>query len=536
MFYPLSNLKYFLLRRKLMENISPPDLNNSGDVLYIYLPLILNHMKRRNFLTTAVTAAGITVIPRHVLGGIGYVAPSDKLNIACIGTGTQGTRVMLDLLKIPDIQITALADPVKDDNRYQNWGEFELRNNIRRSIEEPLWDEGVKGCRAGREPAKRIIDTWYTKKQGATYKACTAYEDFRELLEKETGIDAVVVGTPDHQHAQVAVKAMVKGKHVLCQKPMTNAVYEARLMAETATKTGVATQVSTANASSADVDSLCELIWSGAIGPVREVYNWSNRPVWQTGFTQLPEEQKIPKGFNWDLWLGRAEMRPFSYDYTHTVFRSWFDFGTGALGDMGCYSFAAIYRALKLGHVSTVEASANTFVGVVNGNPQQIAYVSHPHAMNAHFTFPARAGMPAVDLYWIDGGMKFSRTKELEEDGIEFAPEGLLFVGDYGRILCSFQGGYPKVFPSSLNKDLIKPPQMIERSKGHIPDWIEACRGGIKARSTFESAAPITEALNLGIIAMRTRKRLTWDPVGFKTNNEEANKLLKPSYRAGWEI
>jgi predicted dehydrogenase len=493
-------------------------------------------MKRRNFITAAATAAGFTIVPRHVLGGIGHIAPSDKLNVACIGTGTQGTRVLLDLLKIADLQIVSVADPVKDDARYQNWGENELRNGIRRAIEEPLWDDKVNGCRAGREPAKQIIDTWYTKKQGSDYKACTAYEDFRELLEKETGIDAVVVGTPDHHHAQVAVKAMKKGKHVFCQKPMTNAVYEARLMSETATKTGVATQVATANASSSHVDQLCELIWSGAIGPVREVYNWSNRPVWQTGFTKLPDEEKIPKGFNWDLWLGRAEYRPFSYDYAHTVFRSWYDFGTGALGDMGCYSFAAIFRALKLGDVSSVEASANTNVGVVNGNPQQVAYVSHPHAMNAHFTFPARAGMPEVDLYWTDGGMKFARPKEFFEDNLEFTPDGLLFVGDYGKILCGFQGNNPRVLPLSRNNSMPRPPETIERSKGHYADWIEACRGGKKARCTFESAAPVTEALTLGIIAMKTGKRLTWDPAAFKTNNEEANKLLKPTYRAGWEL
>lgn len=493
-------------------------------------------MKRRSFLTTAATAAGFTIVPRHVLGGIGYIAPSDKINVACIGTGTQGTRVLLELLKIEDLQIVSVADPVKDDNRYQNWGENELRNSIRRAIDEPLWDDKVKGCRAGREPAKQIIDTWYSKKAGSNYKACTAYEDFRELLEKETGIDAVVVGTPDHQHAQVSVKAMNKGKHVFCQKPMTNAVYEARLMAEVATKTGVATQVATGNASAPYVDQLCELIWSGAIGPVREVYNWSNRPVWQTGFTSLPAEEKIPKGFNWDLWLGRAEYRPFSYDYTHTVFRSWFDFGTGALGDMGCYSFAVIYRALKLGDVSSVEASANTNVGVVNGNPQQVAYVSHPHAMNAHFTFPARAGMPEVDLYWMDGGMKFARPKEFFEDNLEFTPDGLLFVGDYGKILCGFQGNNPRLLPLSRNKSLIKPPETIERSKGHYADWIEAIRGGKKARCTFESAAPITETLNLGIVAMRTGKRLTWDPAAFKTNNEDANKLLKPTYRKGWEL
>jgi predicted dehydrogenase len=493
-------------------------------------------MKRRKFITSTAVAAGLTIIPRNILGGKGFTAPSDRINVACVGTGTQGTRVLLQLLHIPDLQIVSVADPVLEDTRYQNWGEFELRNNIRRAIDEPKWDEGVKGCRAGREPARQIIDKWYSKQKGTTFKACTTYEDFRELLAKETGIDAVVVGTPDHQHAQVAMKAMEKGKHVLGQKPMTNSVYEARLMGNTAKKTGLATQVTTANASSEDTDLLCEMIWSGAIGPVREVYNWSNRPVWQTGFTQLPAEEKIPKGFNWDIWLGRAEYRPFSYFYTHTVFRSWYDFGTGAIGDMGCYSFATIFRALKLGDISTVEASANTIVGLVNGNPSQLKYVSHPHAMNAHFAFPSRAGMPPVDLYWIDGGLKPPRPKEFDEEGLDFEEDGLMFVGDYGKILCEFEGGNPKLIPASKNKSYIKPPVMIERSKGHFADWIAAIRGGKPARCTFDSAAPITEALNLAVVAMRTQKKLIWDSVNLKTNNEEANKLLKPSYRPGWEL
>ena len=494
-------------------------------------------MKRRKFIsTTTAIAAGMTIIPRHVLGGKGITAPSDRINLACVGTGTQGIRVLLQLLKLPEVQVVSVADPVLEDTRYQNWGEFELRNNIREAIEEPKWDEGVKGCRAGREPARQIVDKWYSKQKDMTFKACTSYEDFRELLAKESGVDGVVVGTPDHQHAQVAVKAMQKGKHAFCQKPMTNAVYEARLMAETAKKTGLATQVATGNVSAEDTDLLCEMIWSGAIGPVRKVYNWSNRPVWVTGFTKLPAEEKVPKGFNWDLWLGRANYRPFSYDYTHTVFRSWYDFGTGAIGDMGCYSFAVIYRALKLGDVHTIEASANTIVGVANGNPVQLNYVSHPHAMNAHLTFPARAGMPQIELYWIDGGMKPPRSEEFDEDRLDFEPDGLMFVGDYGKILSEFDGSNPKLIPALKNKNYMKPPAIIERSKGHYADWIGAIRGGKPARCTFESAAPITEALNLAVIAMRTGKKLIWDPVNLKTNNEEANKLIKPYYRPGWEI
>jgi len=156
-------------------------------------------MKRRKFISTTAAAAGMTIIPRHVLGGNGFISASDRLNLACVGTGTQGTRVLLQLLKMPDVQIVSVADPVYEDTRYQNWGEFELRNGIREAIEEPKWDEGVKGCRAGREPARQIIDKWYSKQKEMTFKACTSYEDFREMLVKETGIDAVIVGTPDHQ-------------------------------------------------------------------------------------------------------------------------------------------------------------------------------------------------------------------------------------------------------------------------------------------------------------------------------------------------
>ena len=245
-------------------------------------------MKRRDFLASTTAAAGMAIIPREILGSSRTFAPNEKLNVACIGTGTQGIRVILELLKIPEIQIVAVADPVKEDTRYLNWGKHELRNNIREAIEEPTWDEGVTGCRAGREPAKRIVEAWYGKQKKMKYKDCAVYEDFREMLEKEKGIDAVVIGAPDHQHAYISVKCMEKGKHVYCQKPMTNSIYEARLLANKATETKLATQVATLCSSSEDTDALCEMIWSGAIGPVREVHNWSNRPVWPSGFIHLP--------------------------------------------------------------------------------------------------------------------------------------------------------------------------------------------------------------------------------------------------------
>jgi len=493
-------------------------------------------MKRRQFISQTAAVAGAAVLPTALSGQVKKNVPPPRLKIACIGTGTQGTRVMLQLLKIPDLLITAVADPVKEDTRYQNWGPYELRSTIRYAIGEPNWDEGVEGCRAGREPARQIVNTWYGKQKDLKYKGCNAYADFRELLEKEKDLDGVVIGAPDHQHAYIAMKAMEKGLHVFCQKPMTNSVYEARLLAETAAKTKVATQVATMNASAESTDKLCEMIWSGAIGPVREVHNWSNRPVWESGFTQLPAEEPVPEGFDWDLWLGRAEWRPFSYKYTHTVFRAWYDFGTGALGDMGCYSFDPVFRALKLTAPETVEAYANTAFGVTNLVPHPVKYVSHPLAMTAHFRFPARAGMPPVDLYWYDGGIKPPKPAELDEDELGMPNEGLLFVGDYGKILAEFHGGNPRLIPSARNKEFSPPPPVIERSRGHYEDWIDACRGGKPPRARFEVAGPVTETLCLGIIAMRIGKKLRWDPVKMTTGVPEADALIKPYYRSGWEI
>ena len=498
----------------------------------------MTKINRRQFVGTTAKAAAFSIVPGYVLGGRGRIAPSDKLNIACIGNGTQGTRVMLELLKYPELQIIAVADPVKQDDRYLNWGKNELRNLIRRSIDEPQWDEGVEGCRAGREPAKRIVEAWYGKqKDSPGYKGCRSFEDYRELLEKMPELDAVMVGTTDHQHAQVSVRAMEKGKHVMSQKPMTNSVHEARVMADTARRTGVATQVLTANSSAESTDELCEMIWTGAIGPVREVHNWSTRPVWPSGFTQLPAPEKIPEGFNWDLWLGPREYRPFSYQYAHTIFRSWYDFGTGAIGDMGCYSLDVIFRALKLGFPETIQASASTYCDVINGIPTHMDnHIAQPRAMTAHFTFGAREDMPPVQLFWYDGGIKPLVPEELEKDGKDLPAEGMLYVGDKGKILAEFHGGKPRLIPEAANKAYQAPEPFIARSKDHIGDWINACKGGKPGRAHFEFADPVTETLNLAIIAMRTRKKLHWDPVNMKTNIEEADRLIKPYYRPGYEL
>lgn len=499
----------------------------------------MTNLKRRSFLKAAAKTAGVMIVSPSVLGGPKYTAPSDRLNIACVGNGTQGTRVMLDLLKIPDLVITSVADPVKEDTKYLNWGPHELRDGIRRAIEEPNWDAQALDteCRAGREPAKRIVEAWYGKQKAKTYKGCNAYADFRELLEKESGIDGVVVGAPDHQHAYISIKSLEKGKHVYCQKPMTNTVYEARLMADTARRIRKATQVATVNASDEDTDLLCELIWSGAIGPIREVHNWSHRPVWPQGMHTLPAPEAVPAGFDWDLWQGPSQPKPFSYQYTHTVFRGWWEYGTGAIGDMGCYSFDVIFRALKLGYPVSIEANGSTFFDFPGTRgTQYFPGESHPRSMVAHFNFAERNGMPGVDLFWYDGGMRPPKPKELDADGIEMPAEGTLYVGDFGKILTGLVGEEPRLIPAARHKAATIPPKTIERSKGHYLDWVAAARGGKPARSTFEFAGPVTEALCLANIAMRTRKKLWYDAAAMKTQDEAANQLLKRNYRPGWEL
>src|SRR5262250_1123801 len=377
-------------------------------------------LSRRTFLRrTATTAAGLTIVPRPVLGGAGYVPPSDKVNVAFIGTGSQGLRVMLHFLREPDVQAVAVCDPNQQSADYAQWAQHEFRDAVRKllgtstgwdwlSPEDPPiqlthWLQVTSGV-AGRDPCQKIVDAYYgTQKRSGEYHACAAHKDFRELLEKEKDVDAVVVGTTDNLHAAVSAAAMRKGKHVFCQKPLTHTVYEARRIAEIARETGVATQIAVANQASEDTRLLCEWIWSGAIGPVREVVNWSTRPFWPQGLERPKEAQPVPEGLDWDLWLGPAPERPFHHAYLPFVWRGWADFGCGALGDMGCYSYDTIFRVLKLEAPISVEASSTDRYDE-----------TYPMASIIHFAFPARGDMPPVKFTWYDGGLKPSLPEELE--------------------------------------------------------------------------------------------------------------------------
>jgi predicted dehydrogenase len=474
------------------------------------------------------TTAALTIAPRHVLGGRGYVAPSDKITAACVGVGAQGTRVMMDFLKQPDVQIVAVCDVNKESGDYVEWSPNELRDKERALLGKAEWGQDWKGPTAGREPARRLVEAYYaTRATSGDYKGCATYVDYRELLEKEKDLNAVIIGTPDHSHTTISIAAMKKRKHVFCQKPLTHSVYEARRVAEVAREMKVATQVAVGNQASEATRLLCEWIWAGAIGPVREVHNWSSRPFWPQGIERPAKEEPAPSGFDWDLWLGPAPFRPYHHAYLPFVWRGWYDFGCGAIGDMGCYSFDTIFRVLKLKSPESVEASST------KNFPE-----TFPAASIIHFRFPARGDMPPVKLTWYDGGLKPPRPPELEEGrSMSRENEGLLFVGDKGTILCGFNGQNPKLIPESKMQEFKQPDKTLPRSPGNDREWIEACKGGPPGGANFEFEGLVTETVLLGNVALRAGKKLSWDGPNMKVlNAHEAQQYVHGEYRQGWTL
>jgi predicted dehydrogenase len=502
---------------------------------------------RREFIgQTAAAAIGLTIVPRRVLGGTGYVPPSDKVNIAFVGVGAQGLRVMLHFLREPDVQGVAVCDANKSGANYPQWDTHEFCNSVRKLLGvDSGWDwlspdqpiqlshTLVASCGvAGREPAQKIVEGYYGAQQrSGQYHGCGVYSDFRELLDKQKDLDAVVVCTTDNLHAAVSVAAMKKHKHVFCQKPLTHTIYEARRMAEIARATGVATQIAVGNQASEATRLLCEWIWDGAIGPVREVSNWSSRPFWPQGLERPKDADPVPEGLDWDLWLGPAPERPFNHAYLPFVWRGWYDFGCGSLGDMGSYSFDTIFRVLKLEAPVSVEASSTDRYDE-----------TFPQATIVRYNFAARGDMPPVKFTWYDGGLKPARPEELEDNRPFKGPgeedEGLLFVGDRGKILCSFNGGHPQLIPQAKMDSYNQPPKTLPRSPGNEREWLDACKGGKdKPGGNFEFSGMVTETLLLGNVATRVGEKLAWDRTNLKiTNSEAAQKYVSPERRKGWEL
>jgi predicted dehydrogenase len=504
-------------------------------------------VSRRKFIGQAATAAmGFSIVPRRVLGGAGFIPPSDKVNIAFIGVGSQGLRVMLHFLQQPDVQGVAVCDPNQGSANHPQWDTHEFCNSVRKLLGvDSGWDWlspddpiqlthalKVTSGVAGREPCQKIVDAYYgTQQRSGEFQGCSAYVDFRELLEKQKDLDAVVVCTTDNLHAAVSAAAMRKRKHVFCQKPLTHTIYEARRLAEIARETGVATQIAVANQASEATRLLCEWIWDGAIGPVREVHNWSSRPYWAQGVERPKDVEPAPKGLNWDLWLGPAPERAFNHVYLPFVWRGWGDFGCGALGDMGSYSFDTIFRVLKLEAPASVEASST-----------ERFEETYPVASLIHYNFAARGTMPAVKFTWYDGGLKPPRPEELEEGRAfigegEEEDEGLLFVGDRGKILCGFNGAHPKVIPEAKMNSYKQPAKTLPRSPGNEREWLDACKGSkVKPGGNFEFSGLVTETLLLGNVASCAGQKLNWDRANMKVSSDAAQKYVRPERRSGWEL
>lgn len=489
-------------------------------------------MNRRVFLKSAgVSAAAFNILPGHVLGASGQVAPNSKLTVALIGCGTQGLREMPGLLSTPEVQVVAVCDPNTDGDNYVDWSRDGLRKGIAAAIGKPDWRAGgpIPG---GRDVGAEMTDLYYANKRAAdNFRACAKYADFRELLEKEKGLDAVKIMTPDHLHATIAIAAMKAGKRVLLHKPLANRVREARLVIETARQTGVATHF-IPSSSGGDVSISAQLIRGGAIGTLREIHNWSNRPVWPQ-YAALPADAPpVPKGFDWDLWLGPSLDRPYHPNYTNAVFRGWYEFGGGAIADMGHYSLWHVFSEFDLDAPALVESTPSHACALRDTVSVKIRNdYSFPAACALRFKFAAKGERPALELFWYDGGMRPRTPEELERENGELPAEGMLFVGERGKILAGFLGQNPRVLSGDKNGELPAPKQVNL-------DWVKSFRGGEATRGNFLLAGPISEAFNLGAVSLRLGgKRLLWDAANMKiTNLPGAEKLLTRDYRKGWEM
>jgi predicted dehydrogenase len=461
-------------------------------------------LTRRQFLRGAtLSAAAFTIIPGAVLGLRGATSPNNKLNLAGIGCGGQGG---VDLKQLEGENIVALCDP--DQNHAA-----------------PVF--------------KR-------------YPKAQQFADYRQMLDTLKDIDGVVVATPDHHHAFAALEAIKRGKHVYCEKPLTHSVWEARHLAQAAREAKVATQMGNQGQASEETRRLCEWVWAGAIGKVHEVHIWTDRPsrglfaeYWPQGISRPKDCPPIPATLNWDLWVGPAPMRPYHPAYLPFVWRGWWDFGTGALGDIGCHRMDPIFRALKLGAPLTVQGSSTR----VNEDSYPLgsmvtydfpartaaAQANNRHIQGLHGKAAGEIAMPPCKLVWYDGGLRPPRPEGLPA-GVKMSDNGTLLVGDHGFILNE------AIYPATRAKAFAKLAPTLPRSQGHYQEWTAACKGGSPAGSNFDWAGPLAETVLLGNVALRVQLReeltlakLCWDPASLCfTNLEEANKFLRRDYRSGW--
>lgn len=467
-----------------------------------------NNSSRRDFIKTlGLGAAAFTIVPRHVLGK-GYRAPSDTFYLGGIGVGGKGYSDLTESAKSPAVKVVSLCDV--DDRRAAN-------------------------------AVKTFADAKY-------------YKDYRKMLEQETGLDGVTISTPDHMHAIQSMAAMERGLHVYVQKPLTHDIAEARQMTEAAHKYKVVTQMGNQGASGDGVRQMQEWYQAGLIGEAEEVWCWTDRPVWPQGIA-WPAEKKaaVPKELDWDLWLGTAPKRDYVDNLVPFNWRGWWDYGTGALGDMACHIIEPAFKTLKLGYPTGVEAS----VGSVYVGEFRRGYFPESCPPSSHITldFPARGDEPALKLHWMDGGIQPPRPEELgANEQMGDGGNGVIIKGTRGTMMCGTYGINPRLVPLELNEALNVKESIPRVPEGHYVQWVNAAMAGYKQKecsSDFDIAGPLTESILMGNLALRSfdiqKKegnrttypgryiKLLWDGPNMKiTNFDEANQFVKRDYRTGW--
>lgn len=480
---------------------------------------------RRQFIQTgALAATGFFIVPRHVLGGRGFIAPSDKLNIAGVGVAGKGFSDTNNSFNNGANNIVALCDV--------DWGREQVKQNFEKHPK-----------------AKR-------------------YKDFREMLDKEGNtIDAVTVSTADHTHAVVAMAAMQRGKHVYVQKPLTHNIHEARMLTEAARKYKVVTQMGNQGSSNPQQNQMIEWFNKGLIGKVHTIHLWTNRPVWPQGIPVPPAASDVPADLDWDLWLGPAQKVGYTPAYHPFKWRGWWNFGAGALGDIGCHIMDVPFRVLGIGSPSEVEASIGS-VFLKDWTPEYIPE-GCPPSSHVQMKFPATAkNKQEITMTWSDGGIRPFRPEFLPEG--ESLPEGgqngMLMIGDKGLMTCALYGNDPKVYTKSGQKYEAPKPAATDPNVKPVPEyghqilWTEACKAGHNSKehkaltSSFDFSGPLTESVLMGNLAIRSynvrvakadgkgfdypgRKKLMWDGKNMKiTNFDEANQFVSRPYREGWSL
>jgi len=437
-----------------------------------------NQSRRRFLGNMAATTAGLTILPSYVIGGLGHRSPNDKLNIAAVGVGGVGAT---NVLNSNTENIVALCD----------------------------------------------VDSKYAAATFKKYPKAKIFSDYRVMMDTMGDqIDAVIIATPDHTHAIITAHAMKMGKHVYVQKPLTHSVYESRYLLDLSKEYNVATQMGNQGNSGEGIRQTCEWIWDGAIGEVKEVHVWTNRPIWPQGLERPIETPIIPSTTSWDNFIGPANHRPYHPSYTPWNWRAWWDFGTGALGDMGCHIIDPVFMAMKLGHPTSIEGSST-----------QVNTESAPVAETVVYNFPDRGSvgnikLPPLKMTWYDGGLLPIRPKELK-DGQMMGDNGggTLFVGTKGKLMTGTYARNPILLSEELDKDYIRPEKSMRRienamSGGHEQDWIRACKENPESRvqpsSNFAYSAPLNEVVVMGNLAVRLqdlKRPLLWDGKNMKITN-----------------